>query len=257
MPTTHYRLSRKELKQPDEFISFLDKIGIFLAENLTRVILGTVAAIALIGTVFGLYFYSQYQQRMASEDFYQAVTALDHKDYNAAQQEFAKIAEERSRQSLGRLAQFYLATTYMAQEQPAKARAALEKYLNGDDPPMFRQLALTQLGVADENLGDFNKAHDAYVQAAAMDGPEKVRAELGAARVLAKHGNKQGAVGAYQRFLKQNPFSEDRADVVEALAQLGAAPEQPEEHAKTIEVTPAKSASRGISKNGASTTEPK
>jgi len=223
--TTRPKLSRKELKQPDEFISFLDQTLAFVEENLSRVIFGAVALVALLGIIFAFRFYYQHQQRIAAEDFYTAVSALERKDYKAAEQGFMQLADHQPGQSLGRLARFYLGSTYLDQAQPSKARAALAAYLQAGGTPPFTQLALCQLGSANEDLGDFKKARDAYAHAAALEGPERERAALDSARMLALLGDRRGAIAAYQAFLKTNPYATQRPDVVEALANLGATPE--------------------------------
>jgi len=233
--TTHHKLSRKDLKRPDEFVTFFDTAGVFLQENLSRVIIAAAAAIALLAVLMGLDFYSAHQGRLTAEDFYQASYALEHKNYQAAQQGFQHLAEHGS-DPLSRLAEFYLANVYVAQRQPAKARDALDAYLKGADHEQFKELALVQLGVVNEDLGDFAKARDAYTQAAALDGPEKERAQIGAARMLARLGDKPAAIAAYQRFVGENPFAPERASAVEALAQLGVAPEHPKAVSRTIEV---------------------
>ena len=87
---------------------------------------------------------------------------------------------------------------------------------------MFRSLALTNLAVVYERMADWKKAAGAYQQAAADPGPEQVRAELGVARMLAKSGDKQGAIAAYRGFLNAHPFAQQRQDVMESLALLGA-----------------------------------
>jgi hypothetical protein len=58
-----------------------------------------------------------------------------------------------------------------------------------------------------------------------LTGPEKARARIGAARTLVRIGDRERAIASYQQFLRENPFSQQRAEVVEALAQLGAPPE--------------------------------
>jgi predicted negative regulator of RcsB-dependent stress response len=234
---TRPKLSRKELKQPDEFISSLDLALDFVSHNVTTVILAAVVLVGALAIVFAFRFYWQHQQRLAAEDFYQAVSALDRKDYAAARQGFTQLAEGEPGQTLGRLSSFYLGSIYLDQGQSAKAREALTVYLgaNGDNS-QFTQLALCQLGVANENLGDFAQARDAYARAAAIQGPQRARAELGGARMLVRLGDRKGAVAAYQAFLRENPFAMERPSVVEALADLGAVPDSVASTSKTIEV---------------------
>jgi predicted negative regulator of RcsB-dependent stress response len=238
MATTHTRLTRKELKRPDEFVTLVDWVALFFRKNLNRVILAAVATVVVFVIVFGLYFYSQHQSRLAAEAFYDAVGALEHKDYKAAELGFSRLVEEHPHTNLGRLARFYQANAYLAENQPAKARNALQAYLASGAQRLFRQLALTQLGVADEDLGQYRSARDAYLEAVALDGPQKVRARLGAARAQVRMGDKQGAIAAYRRFLDENPYARERADVTEALVQLGAPPEVQPSKAKTLELAP-------------------
>jgi predicted negative regulator of RcsB-dependent stress response len=224
---SHRKIPRKALKQSDEFVSTLDWIGDLVAANLARVIIGAVALVAAIVAVFAVSFYSQYRQRIASEQFYQAINALSDKDYKTAAEGFSILAQNDAGRTLGRLARFYLATTYLAQNQTSKARDELRNYLAEGGNSLFRQMALTQLGVTDEDLGDYHGAYAAYVKAAQLDGPEKARAQIGTARTLALIGDRQGAIAAYQQFLRENPFAQQRDEVIEALAQMGAPPEPP------------------------------
>lgn len=224
MATRPHHITRKELRQPDEFIGFVDRAGNWIADNLSRVILGAVAILIVIVAIVGVRFYLAGQQQAAAEAFYQAIVSFDHRDYKTATRQFTALSANYPHTSLGRLARFYIANGLLAQKQYAQARDALEQYLSEEDRPAFREMALMQLGVVYENLGNFPEARKAYERAAALNGPEKGRAERNAARVMVKAGDKAGAIAAYRSFLSENPYSPDRAEVIEALAQLGAAP---------------------------------
>ncbi|HYL57708.1 MAG TPA: tetratricopeptide repeat protein, partial [Candidatus Acidoferrales bacterium] len=115
---------------------------------------------------------------------------------------------------------------YLADNDPAKARDSLVQFLEEEHDPMFSSLAWTNLGVVYESMGDWSKAAGAYRNGATAPGPEQVRAELGMARMLAKAGDKQGAVAAYRGFLAAHPYAQQRQDVVESLALLGAPAEE-------------------------------
>jgi predicted negative regulator of RcsB-dependent stress response len=227
MPTSRYKLDRKDLKQPDEFISFLDQAGDFIANNLGRVIIGAVAVIAVVVTFYGISFYQDHQRQLASSRFYDAITALNHQDYKTAAQDFTSLASDNPHQSLGQLARLYLASTYMAENYDKDARTALQAYLGDSDQPLYRGMALMQLGAADENLGDFKAAHDAYAEAADLSGPGKARAQIGVARTLIKQGDTKAGIEAYRQFLIENPFSGERNYVTEMLATMGVAVKVP------------------------------
>ena len=226
MATSHYKINQKDLKAPDEFVTLVDRIGNYLANNLLRVIIGAAALIALAAVIFTYAFYSAHRSQVAANQFYEALAAFNKKDYGAAEAGFNALTQSESG-TLASLARLYVATTYMSQGKPAKARDALEAYVGDSDQRYFKNLALVQLGVAYENLGDFKKAHAAYMLAATTTGPEKNRAELGAARTLIKLGDNAGAIAAYRTFLAANPYSPDREEVTESLAALGASPTIP------------------------------
>jgi tetratricopeptide (TPR) repeat protein len=219
--TSHRRVSRKALKQPDEFVTSFDWIADVVGRHLARVVIGVAAIVAASAIVLVVSLYSQQRQRIVSAQFYRAINALGDKDYKTAEEDFGALARNDSSRSLGRLARFYLATTYLTQNKTSKARDALRDYLADPNNRLFRQMALTQLGVTEEDLGDNREAHAAYVKAASLNGPEKARAQIGAARTLALLGDHQAAIAAYQRFLRDNPFAQQRSEVIEALAQMG------------------------------------
>ncbi|HEY6395234.1 MAG TPA: tetratricopeptide repeat protein, partial [Candidatus Binataceae bacterium] len=150
-----------------------------------------------------------------------ALDSLNAKNYKAAEQQFAKIADAEPNRRIGRLSRFYLANAYLGENDLPHARDALVAFLGEEHDPTFASLALTNLAVIYERMGDFKKAEGAYSQATSVPGPEQARAELGIARMRAKQGNRDGAVEAYRRFLAAHPFSNERQDVLESLAMLG------------------------------------
>ena len=223
MPTPRYKLDRKELKQPDEFITLLDRAGDFIADNIARVVIGAICVVALVVVFYAVSLYEDHQREVASSRFYDAITALSHQDYKTAAAGFDALASDNPHQSLGQLAKLYSASTYMAENDDKDARTTLQAYLANSDQPLYRGMALMQLGAADENLGDFKAAHDAYAQAAGIGGPGKARAQIGVARTLIKQGDTKAGIEAYEQFLTENPFSGERNYVIETLATMGVA----------------------------------
>ncbi len=225
MATTHRKLRRKELRRPDEFQTFFEHLRDFALANRNRLIAAAVAVVVAVSIVSAAYFYERYREREAAAQFYQALAALNAKRYQEAQQGFLRLAQSTPGLELGRLARFYLASAYLAQNDNARARDALVAYLAHRNDPLFRSLALGELGVVYENLGDFKKAEAAYREGAEIPGPEQTRARIGVARMLAREGNSTAAIEAYREFLKNYPLGPERTEAMEALAQLGASPE--------------------------------
>jgi predicted negative regulator of RcsB-dependent stress response len=222
-PTTHRRkVTQKELRAPDEFTNLIDNARDFFFNNLTQVIVSAVVVVAVGAIVIGVYYYERHRDTLASARFYDAITALNAGKNKDAETQFKLLADEEPGRRLGRLSRFYLANSYLADGDLPNARDSLVAFLAEERDPLFRSLALTNLAVVYERMADWKKAVGAYQQAAADPGPEQVRAELGVARMLAKSGDKQGAIAAYRAFLNAHPFAQQRQDVLESLALLGA-----------------------------------
>ncbi len=220
--THHKKLSRKELKQPDEFQSFVENAQRFALENLTQVIVSAAIVIAVGALTVGIYYYEVHRDNLAGDRFYTAISALEQKNYAQAETDLGQLATDEPGCEVGKLARFYLATAYLNQGKLEQARDALIAYVPDAKDDLFASMAYEDLGVIYEKMGDLKKAQGAYAQASTIAGPEQSRAELQVARLLMKQGDTKGAIEAYQHFLTAHPFSEDRQSVIENLAAMGA-----------------------------------
>jgi len=221
--TTH-RINRKELKQPDEFQTFITNAQEFILSNLTQVIVSASIVFAAGALAVGIYYYEIHRDNIAGDAFYTAISELKKKNYKQAEADFEKLVQNESGREVGRLSGFYLGSAYFQDGQLDKARDALVAYVPDAKDDLFASMAYDDLGVIYEKQGDLKKAQGAYAQAAAIAGPEQTRAQLQLAQVMARQGDKAGAISAYTNFLTTNPFSPERQTVIEALADLGAAP---------------------------------
>ncbi len=229
MATTrpHRKISRKQLKKPDEFQNFFENARAFVIDNLNQVILSVVIVLVAAAVGVGTYAYERHQDVLASDQFYAAMTALNQNNYKLAEKRFSQLAEHQPGREVGRLSRLYLGTVYLKQNQLKKARNAFVASSAESSGPIFKNMALTNLALTYERLGEFAKAENTYTQAARIAGPEQIAAELGAARMLLKQGKRQAAIEAYRRFLHTHPFSSHRTSVMETLALLGATPSAP------------------------------
>ena len=221
---TRHKISRKELKQPDEFQTVFETAVLFFELHLTEVLLGAAALLVVVAIALSFFYYEAQRGRAASARFDQALSELQGGKYESAEKGLSSLAAAEPHRAVGRLANLYLANAYLAQREPAKAREALLRYLAGDDASVFRGAALDDLAVTYEELGDYKQAEATYRQASAIEGPEQARADLGMARMLQKQGKRDEAVAVYRDFLAQHPYAPERTLVMETLAQLGVSP---------------------------------
>ncbi|MGC1340810.1 MAG: tetratricopeptide repeat protein [Candidatus Binataceae bacterium] len=222
MPSTRRKINRKELKAPSEFQNIFESAQEFLLDNLRQVIISAVIIVLAAGIAIGTYTYERRRDRLAGEAFYGALTALSGKQYKTAEGQFAKLAAAEPERRIGKLARLYLAQSYMGEGDYLKAREALIAFVADFHDPEFSSLALMDLGVVYEKMGDLAKAQGAYQQAANVPGPEQIRADLAYARLQAEQGNKTGAIQTYRAFLAFRPYAQQREEVLESLAMLGA-----------------------------------
>lgn len=221
-PSSRHRITRKELKQPDEFQTIIESAQQFLLDNLRQVIISAVVVLVAAAIAIGMYTYERRRDRIAGEAFYGALTALTGKQYKTAEDQFTKLAAAEPDRRIGKLARLYLAQAYIGEGDFIKARDALIAFVADYHDPEFSSLALMDLGVVYEKMDDLPKAQGAYQQAASVPGPEQLRAELAYARTQAEQGDRLGAIRTYRGFLALRPYAEQRGEVLESLAILGA-----------------------------------
>jgi len=220
---TRPKISRKELKQPDEFQTIFETAALFFEAHRIEVFSGLAVLLGLTAIVCAIYFYEAGKTRAAAVRFEQAMSELEGGKYDAAEKTLKSLAQDEPRRAVGRLSNFYLGIAYLAQKQPDRARDSFQHYLALDDTSIFRGAALDDLAVTYEDLGDFKQAEDAYRQAAKIESPDQARAELGVARMLQRQGRRADAIAAYNDFLTRHPYAPERSIVTETLAELGAA----------------------------------
>lgn len=229
MATTHRpKLRRKDLKQPDEFMTVAYTVQEFIEQHLNKVITGALTVAAVAAAFFLIYQHVQNVRQQAGDQFCGAFSALNSKNYKGAQQKFEALIAEHPSSSAAELARFYLGLAYFNSGDLAHARQVLEQFTQGAGPPSLRELGLMDLGVVYEQMGDYAKAAETYRRAGDLKGPEANNARVAVARVLQLEGKRDAAISAYQDFLKANPYAPQRDTVVQALANLGVSVPVPE-----------------------------
>ncbi len=222
MATTHRpKFRRKDLKQPDEFMTVAYSVEDFVEHHLTKVIAGAIAVVLLALALFLIYQHTVSVRERAAEQFYEGFSALSAKDYKGAEQKFEVLIARHPSSTAAALARLYLGLAYFNSGDLADARKALEDYTQGSAPASLRELALMDLGAVYEQMGDYAKAASTYKKAADLKGPESNNARVAIARVLQLEGKRDAAIAAYRDFLNSNPYAAQRDTVVQALANLG------------------------------------
>ena len=215
----HYKLTRKELRDPDEFQVRTGQAVDWLRANQSAVVGAVSAILALAAVVLGVNWFSARQAETAATRLQAAQVMFESKKFAESATEFATIGSEYPSTPAGRLASLYRARALAAQPDPAAAATAYSEYLAGTPATDYlRQEALLGLGRAREAQNDGAGAMDAYRQAAEVVGPFRTQAQLALARLEDAAGNGDKARALYVEILKAPDLDGDtRQSIVSRL----------------------------------------
>lgn len=218
------RLTRKDLRQPDEFQALTGEAVSWLQRNQSLVIAVASAMVALAAIVLGIAWNANRRATAASTELSAAQVLFDEKKYGEAAGEYGRVAETYPSTPAGRLAVLYRAHALAHQPDPAAAATAYGEYLSASPPTDYlRQEALLGLGRAHEAAGDARAAMDAYRQAVDAPGPFRTQAQLALARLEAAGGNVAAAHALYAEALKAPHLDADTRQLIASRLPPGAA----------------------------------
>lgn len=229
MATASKRLTRKEIRQPDKFITLTENVYDFLVEHRAKALLaGAIVAAALLAFL-GWQVYSHRQDMLARQEFNRAITFYRSGNYQDAIAAFQKV-EAYSWSGLYPVALLYELNSHLALKDADNAIQAGRRLFSGRiKDPLVRQSALVALAAAEEQKGQCREAVQHYAEAEKIfhsgnrnvPGPLKDKATLGKARCSAQLGDLKGAIAAYREYLRQ-PDRELTAYVSAQIAELEA-----------------------------------
>jgi predicted negative regulator of RcsB-dependent stress response len=219
------RITRKDLRQPDQFITATGKLLDLVSRHRTAVWV-TLAAILAVGVSgAGWSVYRNRQERRAAHEYTLALKAYQSGKLQDALIAFEKVATYGSTE-YGRYALLYQANAHLGLKEYEKAVPLLERFAAQEKKDVFlQQLSLMSLANAQESSGHPREAATSYSQAYGIDGYMKEEALLGKGRVEMLAGDYKSALATYQEFLKSFPNSQRSGEAklrsAEAQAKAG------------------------------------
>ena len=223
MATASKRITRKQLRQPDWF-QVTSESALDYFNHHKPLVITALAVLVIIGAmIWGWQAFKTKQNFAASKEFGKALELYQSEKYGEAIKAFEAVKSYRwSRYAV--LAHLYLTNSYLATNDLDKAIAEGQRSLAATDPnSMYRQIALIDLGTAEEQKQQCKPAIDHYREAQNIDGPLQSKALLGKARCAEQLGDAATAITAYKEFVKDNPGSPYAVKVAELEAKLPAA----------------------------------
>ena len=224
MARTEQRLTRKDLRQPDEFQTLTRQAMDFVEANRSAVIAALGAIIVVLLAIVAYRMISQSREASASAAYTEARALLTEKKYGDAAARFEDVASRYAGTSYGPLALLERGNALLLADQASDAAVAYERFLQSAPPTDYlRQLGHTRLGYAQEKLGKTADAERSFATAAAEPGPSAAEALLGAARNAEIAGDAAKAKERYAQLLEKYPASDYRAVATAHLLALGGA----------------------------------
>jgi hypothetical protein len=200
------KINRKALREPDEFQTLTQQAGEW-AQGHRNFLIGVGAAVlAITAVALSVSWYRSRQAAAAGAEFQAALNDFEAARFAPALEEFTAVGRDHPGTPFGPLSTLYRAHVLARQGDAAGAVTAYTEYLASSPTTEYlRQEALTGLGAAKEAAGDKAGASDAYGQAAAIDGPFRIEAQLATARLHELAGDPDKAREVYLAILKESP----------------------------------------------------
>jgi tetratricopeptide (TPR) repeat protein len=218
------RITKKQLKE-DAFVSATFEASHYIQENRTRIILGIVGFLALIGVVWLYINYRQDRLEESSTAMFRAQSLYMNGQYALAAADFEKLAEEYSGSALARKAFFFAGDAYYEAGDYQQALSRFEECrekLSEDDPLLLN--CLVGQAAACEQLENLDKAIEVYREALATAGYDYQKLEIliSLCRVLAAAGRNTEALELTDRIIEDYPDYPRSQMIVELRAELKA-----------------------------------
>jgi predicted negative regulator of RcsB-dependent stress response len=202
------RITRKDIRRPDQFITLTGQFLELFAQHRTKFLASLALIVALLFGAWGWDLYRTRQNRLAEREFNTALILYHNNKYREALEALAKLDIYRS-SSYSTLGLLYQAHSYIALKDNSNAEAKLQELLRREKKdPLLGQLALLTLGYTQERSGRFKEAVQSFSQAEALQGPFKEEALLAKARSNSLMNNYKEALNAYRQFALSYPNSE-------------------------------------------------
>jgi tetratricopeptide (TPR) repeat protein len=209
------KIRRKELKKPDEFITFSSRIISWCQDNV-RIVVGVLASVAVLILITAAVFLFKARRETEARGLYEEALSLYQVEssgnagaanYSMAMAKLEEVEQRYRSTTVATNALMDLGNIYFQEGDYQKAIICYTDFLQRTDVshPLYDQ-ALESLGETYEAKGSWQEALEVY-QRLASEGASvyQAQAQLYLGRVYEAMGDKQKAMTHYDNYLNENP----------------------------------------------------
>jgi tetratricopeptide (TPR) repeat protein len=213
------RITKKQLKEPDEFITLTERAFIFIREHSKKVAGGGILFLVLILAFIVFQMWDKKKEEEAAREFGVA-TGLYERGIAQAREgsiqgdkdilaKFDEVITRFPRTSSGRFSLLYKGNVYLKRGEFDEAIKAYTAFLDKSGKErLYRYFAWEGLGHAYEGKKDYAKALEAYQKIVEVgEGYQLAEANLNIGYCYEKLGKSKEALESFKAFLSSNPKS--------------------------------------------------
>ncbi len=174
------KVTRKQIKSDDEFLSWLKQLSLRFYEHRKVVGLGIAGFFGVVVIIFGVRYFMQsgksqsvgamaqaekvfYAPVASGEDNESAEFDSEQERYEAALEKFTEVSRKYERTKQGQLAHFYTALSYQHLLKNEEAAVEYRKFLkNADSSNPLWSIAWQALGYCEEAVKNYDEALAAF-----------------------------------------------------------------------------------------------
>ena len=230
--TSTKKIIKRKLKEPDEFISFTERMYLFVTHHAKPIALG--AGIVLILLLFTFLFQTWDKKKTEDADqmlntameTYQMVSSPyregSPQEYKNAIERFNEVIAKFPKTQSGKLAVLYKGNIYLRLGEFDEAIKTYESYLEkAGKEKLYRAFATEGLGYSYEGKKDYEKAMHAFQKVIDLgQGFQLASAYLGMGRCSEKMGKTKEALENYKSFMKISEKSQMANIVLRKISSL-------------------------------------
>jgi tetratricopeptide (TPR) repeat protein len=226
------KISKKKLKEPDEFITVTEKVFVFVKEHAKKIVTGGIILVAFV-LAFVLYQMWEGKKETEANEKVSAAAALYQRasspyregtpeDYKTVLDNLQEIINRYSGTQSGAFALLYRANVLLRMGSYDESIKAYETFLSKmGKEKLYRLFALEGLGYSYEGKKDYQKAVETYQKMADMGETfESGEAFLNLGRCYEKLQKNKEAIESYNAYLKIFPKSQSSNAVLRKIALL-------------------------------------